>query len=69
MILHATPQAMVSAFCRAVLARLIPQEFWGTGQVQAHNEKIFFQNVDRFIGLRRFENLTLHELSQGLQVR
>ncbi|RDL40109.1 uncharacterized protein BP5553_00088 [Venustampulla echinocandica] len=68
MMLHATPQAMVSAFCRAVLTRLIPKEFWGTGQVQAHNEKIFSHNVHRFIELRRFENLTLHELSQGLQI-
>lgn len=65
---YATPEPMVSAFCRAALRNIIPKDFWGTGDVQAHNEKVFLKNVDRFIGLRRFESLTLHEGSQGLQV-
>jgi telomerase reverse transcriptase len=66
---YATPEPMVSAFCRAALLKLIPKEFWGTGDVQTHNEKTFLKNVDRFIGLRRFESLTLHEISQELQVQ
>lgn len=65
---YATPEPMVSAFCSAVLLKLVPKEFWGTGEVQTHNEKTFLKNVDRFIGLRRFESLTLHDVSQGLQV-
>lgn len=65
---YATPEVMVSAFCRAVLSKIIPKEFWGTGDVQTHNEKVFLKNVDRFVRLRRFESLSLHELSQGLQV-
>ncbi|TVY37321.1 Telomerase reverse transcriptase, partial [Lachnellula occidentalis] len=65
---YATPEPMVSAFCRAVLLKLVPKEFWGTGDVQTHNEKTFLKNVDRFIGLRRFESLTLHDVSQGLQI-
>ncbi|TVY53989.1 Telomerase reverse transcriptase, partial [Lachnellula suecica] len=65
---YATPENMVSAFCRAVLLKLIPKEFWGTGDVQAHNEKVFLKNVDGFIRLRRFESLTLHEVTQGLQI-
>jgi telomerase reverse transcriptase len=65
---YATPEVMVSAFCRAVLARIVPNNFWGTGDVQVHNEKVFLKNIDRFIGLRRFESLSLHEVSQGLQV-
>jgi telomerase reverse transcriptase len=65
---HATPTAMVSAFCRAVLSHLIPHDFWGTGELRAHNERVFYQNVDRFIELRRFENLSLHEVSQGIKV-
>ena len=65
---YATPEPMVSAFCRAVLLKLVPKEFWGSGDVQAHNEKTFLKNVNRFIGLRRFESLTLHDVSQGLQV-
>jgi telomerase reverse transcriptase len=66
---HATPSAMVSAFCRAVLHRLVPHEFWGVQEVQTHNEAIFHRNVDRFIGLRRFESLSLHEVSQGIRVK
>jgi Telomerase ribonucleoprotein complex - RNA binding domain len=65
---HATPPSRVSAFCRAVLAHLIPHEFWGSGETQVHNEKILFRNVDRFITLRRFESLSLHEVSQGTRV-
>ncbi|OWP01965.1 telomerase reverse transcriptase [Marssonina coronariae] len=65
---HATPTAMVSAFCRAALSRLIPSEFWGAGATQAHNERTFNKNVDRFIGLRRFESLSLHEVTQGLKI-
>jgi len=65
---HSSPTAMVSAFCRAVLSRLLPSEFWGTGTTKAENEKVFLQNVDHFIELRRFESLSLHEVSQGLKV-
>ncbi|PBP22858.1 putative telomerase reverse transcriptase protein [Diplocarpon rosae] len=64
---HATPTAMVSAFCRAVLTHLIPCEFWGTGATQAHNQRIFHKNVNRFVDLRRFESLSLHEVTQGLK--
>lgn len=65
---HSTPTAMVSAFCRAVLSRLLPSEFWGIGEAKAENENCFLRNVDRFIELRRFESLSLHEVSQGLKV-
>lgn len=65
---HSTPTAQVSAFCRAVLAHLIPHEFWGTGETQKHNETALYRNVDRFISLRRFESLSLHEVSQGTKV-
>jgi telomerase reverse transcriptase len=68
MLEHSTPTAMVSAFCRAVLSRLLPSEFWGTGDSQAENKQAFNKNVDRFIELRRFESLSLHEVSQGLKV-
>lgn len=59
---------MVSAFCRAVISRLLPSDVWGTGDTKIANEKAFLQNVNRFIELRRFESLSLHEVSQGLKV-
>ena len=64
---HATPISKVFAFCRAVLSALIPHEFWGSGEEQSLNEAIFYRNVCRFIELRRFENLSLHEVLQGLK--
>lgn len=65
---RATPTAMVSAFCRAVLCKLVPHEFWGMGDVQKHNERVFLRNIDRFIQLRRFETLSLYEVSQDVKV-
>lgn len=33
------------------------------------NRKLVLKNVDAFIKLRRFENLSLHEACKGLKVR
>jgi hypothetical protein len=65
---HATPIAIVSAFCRAVLSTIIPRDFWGISELQVHNEHVFLRNVDLFIKLGRFESLSLHEVSQGIKV-
>ena len=65
---HATPISDVSAFCRAVMSRIIPNEFWGHDEDGEHNKKILLSRIDQFIGLRRFESLTLHAVSQDLKV-
>lgn len=62
------PVTSVSAFCQAVLSKIIPNEFYGLGGAQAHNRRIFLGNVDRFLKLRRFETISLHEVVQGLKV-
>ncbi|POS72887.1 telomerase reverse transcriptase [Diaporthe helianthi] len=64
----ATPVSQVSAFCQAVLSKIIPHEFWGQGDVQTHNRAMLLKNVDRFVKLRRFETMSLHEVMQGLKV-
>jgi hypothetical protein len=64
----ACPVAHVSAFCQAVLSKIIPDGFWGEGEVLGHNKRVFLQKVDQFIKLRRFETMTLHEAVQGLKV-
>ena len=61
----ACPTAHVSAFCRAVLARIIPRAFWGD---DANARMIMFW-VDQFVCLRRFESLTLHQVMENVQVR
>jgi telomerase reverse transcriptase len=65
---YATPTALVSAFCRTVMNRLIPLGFWGSGVVAKQNRKIMNQNVESFVQLQRFAKFSLHHVSQGLKV-
>ena len=65
---HANPVAKVSAFCRSVLSRIIPDDFWGVGEVQACNKQVFLSNVDRFVQLRRFESMSLDDVMHGMKV-
>lgn len=65
---HATPASFVSAFCRAVLQRLIPRQFFGVGLDGLSNLKTVLRHVDSFIKMRRFESLNLHEVCKGLKV-
>lgn len=61
----ACPTAHVSAFCRIVTRKVIPRHFWGGDS----NERIIMQWIDQLVELRRFESLTLHQVTQRLQVR
>ncbi|KAL8924369.1 MAG: hypothetical protein Q9172_002716 [Xanthocarpia lactea] len=65
---YATPLSDVSAFCRAVMSRIIPNSFWGRDDDGLHNKAVVLRNVDQFIRLRRFESLTLHTVSQDLKI-
>jgi telomerase reverse transcriptase len=56
--------AHVSAFCRAVVAKVVPHGLWGSD----HNKHIIMHWIDQFIYLRKFETLTLHQVTQKLQV-
>lgn len=64
----ATPPSSISAFCQAVLKKIVPNGFWGSGSAAEHNEDLFLKNVDKFISLRRFEGMSLHEVTQGMKV-
>ncbi|KAI9827593.1 MAG: hypothetical protein M1826_006255 [Phylliscum demangeonii] len=59
---------IVSAFCRAVIGKVIPDDFWGTGNTRQHNKHAILRRVDQFITRRRFESLSLHEILQGFKV-
>lgn len=65
----ATPEHQVEAFCRAVMKKVVPKRLWGEGETQAHNSHVFLAQVGRFVRLRRFETLTLHEVMQDMKVR
>lgn len=58
----------VSAFCQAVLSKIIPEEFWGDGDTRSHNKAVCLRKVDHFIKLRRFETMSLHEIAQDFKV-
>ncbi|PNH76610.1 hypothetical protein VD0001_g907 [Verticillium dahliae] len=64
----ATPVAHVSAFCQAVLAKLIPDDFWGSGSSRRSNKQLVMTKVHHFVKLRRFESLSLSEVASGLKV-
>ena len=64
----ATPISSISAFCQAVLSKIIPNEFWGKGAAQEHNKKCFLKQIHHFIHLRRFESMNLHDVMQGMKV-
>ncbi|KAJ5558312.1 Telomere reverse transcriptase [Penicillium sp. DV-2018c] len=65
---YATPASSVSAFCRAVIQKLIPRQFFGTGRDGVSNFKLVLRHVDRFIKLRRFESSSLHEVCKGIKI-
>ena len=65
---YATPVSSVSAFCRAVFRRLIPNDLYGCGEDGVSNRESILRHVDIFIQLGRYESLSLHEISQGLKI-
>ncbi|KAK6954528.1 hypothetical protein Daesc_004495 [Daldinia eschscholtzii] len=64
----ATPPAKVSAFCQAVLKKIVPKGFWGSGNAAQLNESIVLKKVDQFIFFRRFEGISLHEVMQHMKL-
>ena len=63
---YATPATNVSAFCQSVMRKLLPRDTFGIGHDGAHNESNFMACIDRFISMRRFESLSLHDVAQGI---
>ena len=65
----AAPAANVSAFCQAVLKRTLPRDMFGVGDSGDSNWRHVWTTVDRFVKMRRFETLSLHEVCQGMKVK
>ncbi|KEY71113.1 hypothetical protein S7711_00935 [Stachybotrys chartarum IBT 7711] len=64
----ACPISNVSAFCQAVLAQIIPNGFWGIGEVAAQNKAVLLKKINHFTKLRRFETMTLAEVTEGFKI-
>jgi hypothetical protein len=61
---YASNAGEVSGFVKAVIKRVIPHDFFGSGE----NKKLVLRMVDHFIKLRRYESFSLHDVLQGLKV-
>lgn len=64
----ATPVSHVSVFLQAVLSKILPGAFLGEGDDLRHNQALLAKKAHHFVTLRRFESMSLHELSQGFKV-
>ncbi|UPX18047.1 RNA-directed DNA polymerase [Ascochyta rabiei] len=60
----ACPTANVSAFCRAIVSKVIPKRFWGDKDIK----RTIMHYIDQFVSLRKFETLTLHQVTQKLPI-
>jgi len=61
---YKTPHGCVARFVRHVLRSIIPIEVFGS----VHNRDIVFKTCDHFIGLRRYESINLHQITQGFRI-
>lgn len=64
----ATPAAQVSAYCRGVVAQTFPSRFWGEGLTGTHNKTRIMNEIDRFILMRRYESMTLHDVMHNMKI-
>lgn len=66
---HSTPIAAVSAFCRSVIARLLPADTFGRGDKGRQNHKRIMARIHEFVHMRRFETMTLEVAVHGIAVK
>ena len=64
----ATPEAQVSAFCRAVISNVVPFKFLGESNSSGENWKVLMRHVHEFIKLRRSETFTLADVLPNIKV-
>ncbi|KAJ5492091.1 Telomere reverse transcriptase [Penicillium expansum] len=64
------PHMAVGASCGIDAGKPVIQktQFWGVGPDGISNLKLVLRHVDRFIKLRRFESLSLHEVCKGIKI-
>ncbi|KAI9809920.1 MAG: hypothetical protein M1825_000353 [Sarcosagium campestre] len=65
---QSTPSQHVAAFCKAVIGKVFPNRLWGTERGNHRNKRIVMQHVDRFIRMSRYENISIDEVLQHLEL-
>ena len=66
---HATAAAQVAAFCKAVFRKVFPADFFDHLSGGGDNVASIIGSIDRFVHLRRFETLSLHDLMLSISVK
>lgn len=66
---QASSHASVSAFCRAAIRHVFPPDTFGKTGSKSKSFESVMQSVDRFICLRRYETLSMHDIIQGIVIK
>ena len=66
---YATSEQSVSSFCKAALFHILPRDTFGKGEDGIHNNKMILRHIDRFVWMRKYETINMHELVQGLRLK
>jgi len=54
----------VHKFLASILSHVVPAEMWGS----AENRDTFFTHLRKFVGLRRWESMSLRQMDQGIKL-
>jgi len=66
---YASTSVQVSSFCKAVFRRVFPADFFDSPGGDSHNMGLISASINRFVRLRRYETLSLHDLMHGLRIK
>jgi len=61
----ATPVSFVVIFCQAIVKKVFPTSLWGSRE----NLNVILSYIDKFIGLGRYETMTLHSVCERIVLR
>lgn len=64
----ATSTVQVSAFCRAVIMKVLPYELISGNKSDGCNWRHLMLPIDQFVQARRFESFTLEHVLKGMKV-
>lgn len=64
----ATPTAHLSAFCQAIVHKIIPRGFLGEGEGGDENWKKLLKSIDVFLQARRFESFCLDSVMKDVKI-
>ena len=68
-ITQGTPASRVSALCRAAVQKVFPADFWGRNEIRTHNQGTIWRSIDKFVRIRRYESLSVHDVLQDIKIR